>query len=242
MLNLWNGFSEAFVNDIIQNNSNDIIMVNLEKALLCLRILRKLTINGTNQPQTNTDCMSFLKQVFEKGKIALQCRKQLKGFQVTEMCEKFIIHLTKVLLSLLDVYPFSFVDLIHPSLEFSVYYLFTDDGAQYLFERFIIQCFNLIKNILVCVEYRAAKVVETTRHEATLKAHQITQAFFQPDVLTGMCRKLVGHYFILTPEELLAWDEDPEAFSNDETGDGWKYSLRVSPNSVSSLGYLSCLL
>lgn len=155
--------------------------------------------------------------------------KQIKGKDtyLLEQCEKFIIHLTKVLLSVLDTHPFSFINFIQPSLEFTVYYLFTDEGINFLFERFIIQCFNLIKNILLCVEYRAAKIPEMTKHPDTLKAYQIKQTFFQPQTVSDMCRKLVVHYFILTQDELDTWDSDPEAFSNDECGDSWKYSLRV---------------
>lgn len=77
-----------------------------------------------------------------------------KGFHQLENCEKFIIHLTKVLLSMLDFHPLSFIDLIQPTLELCVFYLFTDEGIVFLFQRFVIQCFNLIKEILLCSEYR----------------------------------------------------------------------------------------
>lgn len=78
------------------------------------------------------------------------------------------------------------------------------------------------------MEYKAAKIPELTKHPETLRAHQIKQSFFQPERVSDICRKLVGHYFILTQEELDMWDADPETFSNDEGGDSWKYSLRVS--------------
>lgn len=144
-----------------------------------------------------------------------------------DLCEKFIIHLTKILLSVLDVHPFSFVDFIQPSLEFGVYYVFTPAGDDLLFERFIIQCFNLIKGILLCAEYKPAKILELTKEPETLRAHQIKTAFFQPSTLTEMCRKLVSHYFLLTQDDLDMWDTDPETFANDEVGESWKYSLRV---------------
>ncbi|KAJ8961664.1 hypothetical protein NQ318_021262 [Aromia moschata] len=234
ILNLWNNFTEAFVRDIMQNASSEVITTNLEKALLTLRILRKLTVFGFYKPHENQNCMSFMKVIFEKAKTVLQCRKQIKGKGVylLEQCEKFIIHLTKVLLSVLDTHPFSFIDFIQPSLEFTFYFLFTDEGINFLYERFVIQCFNLIKNILLCVEYRAAKIPEMTKHAETLRAHQVKQTFFQPQTVSDMCRKLVMHYFILTQDELDMWDTDPEAFSNDECGDSWKYSLRPSMDTV----------
>lgn len=144
-----------------------------------------------------------------------------------ELCEKFIVHLTKILLSVLDVHPFSFVDFIQPSLEFSVYYVFTQGGEGLLFERFIIQCFNLIKGILLCAEFKPAKIAELTKEPETLRAHQIKMSFFQTNTLTEMCRKLVSHYFILTKDDLEMWDSDPETFANGEVGESWKYSLRV---------------
>ena len=89
-----------------------------------------------------------------------------------------IIHLTKILLNVLDSHPFSYVDFIQPTLEFAIYYIFTPTGAQYIYERFTIQCFNLIKGILLCAEYKPAKIIEMTKEPETLRAHQIKMDFF----------------------------------------------------------------
>ncbi|CAG9854440.1 unnamed protein product [Phyllotreta striolata] len=233
ILNLWNNYTEAFVRDISHNAGADVITVNLEKALLTLRILRKLSVFGFYKPHESDSCMSFLKIIFQKAKIILQCRKQLKGkgIYVLELCEKFIIHLTKILLSVLDMHPISFIEFIEPTLDFTFYYLFTDEGINFVFERFVIQCFNLIKNILMCLEYKSVKT-DTSKYPETIKAQKMKQAFFQPDRVSDMCRKLIGHYFLLTQDELDMWDSDPEEFSNDESGDSWKYSLRPCTDTV----------
>jgi len=81
-----------------------------------------------------------------------------RGIQM-DACDKFIIHLTKVLIGVLDIHPFCYVELIPTSLEFSVFYCFTEAGQALAFERFIIQCLNLIKNILLSTYYRPAKVI-----------------------------------------------------------------------------------
>lgn len=234
ILTLWNNYTEAFIRDIFQDANVDIITINLEKALLTLRILRKLSMHGFYKPHESESCMSFMKVIFEKAKIVLQSRKQLKGkgIYVLELCEKFIIHLSKVLLSILHIHPFSFINFILPSLEFTFYYLFTDEGINFVFERFLIQCFNLIKNILLCVEYKTSKYSDSKYYSDTLRANKIKQDFFQPDRVSDICRKLIGHYFILTQDELDTWDSDPEDFSNDESGDSWKYSLRPSTDTL----------
>lgn len=75
ILNLWNNFTEAFLRDIMQNASTDVITGNLEKALLTLRILRKLTVYGFYKPHLNHDCMCFLKVIFDRAKTTLECSK-----------------------------------------------------------------------------------------------------------------------------------------------------------------------
>ncbi|XP_025833971.1 importin-11-like isoform X1 [Agrilus planipennis] len=233
ILNLWNTFTEAFVTSINHDAATEIVTENLEKALLNLRILRKLTVFGFHKLHEKQDCLCFLKMIFERAKTALECRKQLrgKGIYVLELCEKFIIHLTKVLLSVLDMHPISFVSFIRPTLEFTVFYLFTTEGTQYTYERFIIQCLNLIKGILLCSEYKLAKIPELTKDIAQ-EANQIKVSFFQPEILTDICRKIVSHYMLLKRDDLELWDADPETFANDEVGESWKYSLRPCVETV----------
>ncbi|KAI4458349.1 importin-7 8 11 [Holotrichia oblita] len=89
-----------------------------------------------------------------------------------------------------------------------------------------------LAGILLCAEYRPAKVVELTKDPETVRAHQIKTNFFQPNTLAEICKKLVSHYFILTQDELDMWDNDPENFANDEAGESWKYSIRPSMESV----------
>ncbi|GJQ74570.1 Ranbp11 [Trypoxylus dichotomus] len=234
ILNLWNNFTESFFRNFAQNVNVELQTVDLEKALLTLRILRKLTIHGFYRPHQNQDCMNFIKVVFERIRTSLECRKRLriKGQYLFELTEKFIIHLTKILLAVLDSHPFTFVNFIQPTLELTVYYAFTLEGIEYVFERFVIQCFNLIKGILLSAEYKPAKVIELTKNPETVRAHQIKIGFFQPNTLAEICKKLVSHYFILTQDELDMWDNDPENFANDEAGESWKYSLRPSMESV----------
>lgn len=77
-----------------------------------------------------------------------------------DVCDKFIIHLTKVLLGVLEMHPFCYVELIPTSLEFSVFYCFTETGQALAFEKFVIQCLNLMKGILSSTYYKPAKVLE----------------------------------------------------------------------------------
>lgn len=75
ILNMWNNFTEAFLRDINNNCTAEVITENLEKALLSLRVLRKLTVHGFKKPHESRDAMCFLKVIFERAKSTLESRK-----------------------------------------------------------------------------------------------------------------------------------------------------------------------
>ncbi|XP_012519960.1 PREDICTED: importin-11 [Propithecus coquereli] len=170
---LWNHHTDTFLQQVSSGNEATVLSA-LERTLLSLKVLRKLTVNGFVEPHKNIEVM---------------------------------------LLDFLDQHPFSFTPLIQRSLEFSVSYVFTEIGEGVTFERFIVQCMNLIKMIVKNYAYKPSKNFEDSSPE-TLEAHKIKMAFFTYPTLTEICRRLVSHYFLLTEEELTMWEEDPEGFNS----------------------------
>uniref|UniRef100_A0A670JIL0 Importin-11 n=2 Tax=Podarcis muralis TaxID=64176 RepID=A0A670JIL0_PODMU len=223
---LWNHHTDTFLQQIC--TKDETAMSNsLERTLLSLKVLRKLTVHGFVEPHRNVEVMGFLHAVFERLKQFLECSKSIEADHICrDRLEKTIILFTKVLLDFLDQHPFSFTPLIQRSLEFAVSYVFTEAGKGVVFERFIVQCMNLIKMIVKNYAYKPSKNVEDSSPE-TLEAHKIKVSFFTYPTLTEICRRLVTQYFLLTEEELTMWEEDPEGFTVEETGgDSWKYSIR----------------
>nr|XP_006134494.1 importin-11 isoform X1 [Pelodiscus sinensis] len=224
---LWNHHTDTFLQQIFMGDEAAAATNSLERTLLSLKVLRKLTVHGFVEPHRNVEVMGFLHAVFERLKQFLDCSRRIGTENVCrDRLEKTIILFTKVLLDFLDQHPFSFTSLIQRSLEFAVSYVFTEAGEGVAFERFIVQCMNLIKMIVKNYAYKPSKHVEDSSPE-TLEAHKIKTSFFTYPTLTEICRRLVTHYFLLTEEELTMWEEDPEGFTVEETGgDSWKYSLR----------------
>ncbi|RVE68075.1 hypothetical protein OJAV_G00088100 [Oryzias javanicus] len=223
---LWSHHTDCFLQQICARDE-PAALSSLERTLLSLKVLRKLTVHGFQEPQQNMEVMGFLNAVFERLKEFLECCRQV-GPENTcrEKLEKTIILYTKVLLDFLEYHPCAFIPLIQRSLEFAVSYVFTPAGEGVAFERFIVQCMNLIKMIVKNEAYKPAKNIEDSKPES-LEAHKIKTAFFTHPTLTEIGRRLVSHYFLLTEEELTMWEEDPESFAVEETGgDSWKYSLR----------------
>uniref|UniRef100_A0A8C6PNF4 Importin-11 n=1 Tax=Nothobranchius furzeri TaxID=105023 RepID=A0A8C6PNF4_NOTFU len=207
---LWSHHTDCFLQQVYARDEAAALN-SLERTLLSLKVLRKLTVHGFQEPQQNMEVMvsSIL--------LCCVCREKL---------EKTIILYTKVLLDFLEYHPYAFIPLIQRSLEFAVSYVFTPAGEGVTFERFIVQCMNLIKMIVKNDAYKPAKNIDDSKPES-LEAHKIKTAFFTHPTLTEIGRRLVSHYFLLTEEELTMWEEDPESFAVEEAGgDSWKYSLR----------------
>ncbi|XP_072938449.1 importin-11-like isoform X2 [Epargyreus clarus] len=236
ILNNWDQNTDRFLSYIQAGAPTDLITENLEKALLGLRILRKLTVFGFKKAHECDEAVAFLNVVFDRAKTSLECRKLLKGRGIypLELCEKFIIHLTKVALGVLCFHPNSYVPLIKPSLEFALYYCFTEQGMSLIYERFTIQCLNIVKGILQCMEYKLPKTdpIKDMSPAVAQLAHQAKSEVLRHDTVWHMCRHLVTHYFLLSADDLALWDAEPESFATDEAGESWKYSLRPCTEAV----------
>uniref|UniRef100_A0A8C8E0T4 Importin-11 n=1 Tax=Oryzias sinensis TaxID=183150 RepID=A0A8C8E0T4_9TELE len=205
---LWSHHTDCFLQQIYARDEPTALS-SLERTLLSLKVLRKLTVHGFQEPQQNMEVMV-----------------SIDGFNVVNYQTSNTIPFSKNLLDFLEYHPCAFIPLIQRSLEFAVSYVFTPAGEGVAFERFIVQCMNLIKMIVKNEAYKPAKNVEDSKPES-LEAHKIKTAFFTHPTLTEIGRRLVSHYFLLTEEELTMWEEDPESFAVEETGgDSWKYSLR----------------
>uniref|UniRef100_A0A669B7R1 Importin-11 n=1 Tax=Oreochromis niloticus TaxID=8128 RepID=A0A669B7R1_ORENI len=216
---LWSHHTDCFLQQIYARDEAAALS-SLERTLLSLKgsnTCPDTCTNATNLHYHAKICSHLLAQHGRQVGSDSTCREKL---------EKTIILYTKVLLDFLEYHPCAFIPLIQRSLEFAVTYVFTPAGEGVTFERFIVQCMNLIKMIVKNDAYKPAKNIDDSKPES-LEAHKIKTAFFTHPTLTEIGRRLVSHYFLLTEEELAMWEEDPESFAVEETGgDSWKYSLR----------------
>ncbi|KAI6058121.1 importin-11 [Aix galericulata] len=117
---LWNHHTDTFLQQACRGDEAAATN-SLERTLLSLKVLRKLTVHGFVEPHRSAEVM---------------------------------------LLDFLDQHPFSFTSLIQRSLEFAVSYVFTEAGEGVVFERFIVQCMNLIKMIVKNYAYKPSKYIE----------------------------------------------------------------------------------
>lgn len=202
----------------------------LEKALVTLRILRKLTMFGVTEPMQFEPCALFMDSIIPCLNKIMQYRFQLlqqqlnqSAGQLIELIEKFVLKFMKILNEYLEYHTKHFLSVLTVSLEFAFDYVFYtgtrlifDANNQINFSTFAIQCINLMKNI-------ALKT--STEEDAPIKT-DAKNVFFTAERLSYISEKIITYYFLLTPKDLAQWDEDPEQYSCDECGESWKYDLR----------------
>lgn len=222
---LWNYYTKQFLELLALGDLS--ALQALEKSTLSLKVLRKLIVYGVKDFHTSDEVVECITAVFERLNTFLQCRKKVEGNDHgVEMCEKHVSLLMKLLLDLQEQHPLSYGQFITTSLECVVMYLFTEAGSNMLYERFTVQCLNMMKAIITCSDYRPAKVLSETKNPLTLKAHKAKMDFFTAETLIEICRRLLSRYFLLTNLDLDIWKNDPEDFAIDESGEAWKFSLR----------------
>eukprot|EP00058_Branchiostoma_floridae_P024325 XP_002609815.1 hypothetical protein BRAFLDRAFT_114481 [Branchiostoma floridae] len=226
--NLWNSHMETFLQLVVTSpGSTDQLLPPLERCLLTLKVCRKLAVHGFTSADTMPDVMALLNATHPRIKSLLPLRKDFSThIQLKEKLEKLVILLTKVLLDMLEYHAVAFVPFIQPALEFTVSYVFTETGEGLLFERFTVQCLNLVKAIIKCDKYRPAKEISETKEPATIEAYKAKMSFFTCATLTEICTRLILQYFPLTEEDLQAWDADAEDYITDEGGESWKFTQR----------------
>jgi len=230
ILNLWHGLHQTLLAYLNSGGQQKDSQLALQKSTLSLKILRKLVIHGLKRPHEHSEAMLFVEKLFLESKNLLQVRKSIMATVTAagqrEPLEKYIVLHLKIWSDLLENHPYSFVNHIRPALTFICSLCFTDEGKGLLFQRFIIFCFNILKGVLLCMEYKPPLSIQDAKEPATLEAYQIKTQFFQPDTVTEICRRLITDYLLMTNEDLELWGDDPEGFAFEETGDSWRYCWR----------------
>lgn len=233
-INLWNGFTVLYFQNIQANSPLPVCESNLEKAMLVLRILRKLTIYGFQKPTQTQKPINFLKNIFERIKNLLECRLRVKSapfdyLPLLTKHEKFILKHMKVLTEFQEYHRLAFIEFAPQVLEMSFNYVFFE-GSQFIFDNsqltmpnFVIHCLNLIKGYLL---NSTGNTYNNQPTDVENSLAEVLKEFFTSERLGFIMDKLLMHYFLLTPSDIEQWEDDPENYVTEEGGDSWKYSLR----------------
>ncbi|XP_025195675.1 importin-11 [Melanaphis sacchari] len=228
----WEQRTNAFIKEMEQGNISPSVAKLLEDAFYTQKILSNFVLYGFKSPYPN-DVKQFILAIFNKVRPIIACRAYYP-----DLVEKFVCRMFKMLMAILEDHPAEYLDFIQPTVELAYFYGFTADGNTVVFERFLIQLFNLTKLILICPQYKLPRTngpicqMDENAKRISALAVQHKASVFKSDRLMIMCQQLIYKYFLLTPAELEIWDSDPEMFATDEVGEYWKYNLKACTESL----------
>ncbi|XP_054434378.1 importin-11 isoform X3 [Pteronotus mesoamericanus] len=101
---LWNHHTDTFLQQVSSGNEAAVLS-SLERTLLSLKVLRKLTVNGFVEPHKNMEVMGFLHGIFDRLKQFLECNSSPETLEahkikmafftyptLTEICRRLVSH------------------------------------------------------------------------------------------------------------------------------------------------------
>ena len=220
-MRIWEAHHAAFVN--VEDESR--LAVPLEKATLAIKVLRKSIVHGLRKPHENAEAMNFMASLPAQTRIVLQFRRRFSP-ATHEALEKYAVLHMKLFTDLLDNHPFSFSPLLRSTLEFVCGVCFPQDASEsLLFQRFTIYSLNLIKQVLLCAEYKLPKNPDNVKSDVA-EGNRVKSEFFDENTTTEICARIIRDFMPLSQEDLSLWDADPEDYVCEDGGDSWRYSYR----------------
>ncbi|ESO08101.1 hypothetical protein HELRODRAFT_190889 [Helobdella robusta] len=184
------------------------------------------------------------KQSFDELFISLEARQQANLSFLLSYC----VLLTKIMKKLL-VYGFSEIRDVQMCRLFLIQAIQKLDSmlqSKLVFERFLINMMNLMKDVLKCEKYKVYRTSneDQQKNRLSLMVQNVKINFFTIEMLRQLVEMLLLQYFLLKNDELHCWDSDPESFTffsieffsvlivSEESGDSWKFSWRPCVESL----------
>lgn len=237
MSNAWLTLMRLFMTAVQEGRPLAELSIILEKAIISLKIVKRMNLFGLFKPHKNEMCNEFWRNFLPPIDELLHCRMYLlrkPEYQtLMETFEKYIVRHMKLLYEYQERHIGSFLEFAPATLEFAYQHVFGDqsalvvDGNRVHFQSFAIFCFNLIKSQLGYDD----KVPKYSQ-DIDRAMVKVTDTFFNKDRLRVAVDKLLSIYFLLTEVEMNIWEGDPEEFVGQESGDSWKYCMRSSAETI----------
>lgn len=222
MVGLWNTHLQEGV-ALLRKGQQENALHNMDMARICLKILRQMLVHGFPKFSVILEALQFVNTLLERIPSLLDLRYQLPvGHSARPHLETAINLMLKIVTEVQNHQPLSFAGFVTPSLELVFKLVFSAESRGQLYESLVISCLNLFRLILVCEDYNPPKpglMTESIPPPGIMEAHQARLEFFKASRCQHLLEELIGHYLLLSDEELQTWQDSPEDFGKEEAGD-----------------------
>ncbi|OQR79172.1 importin-11-like [Tropilaelaps mercedesae] len=216
----WKATTQAFVAD----NSNILV---IQRSLLSLKSIKLLLVHGSKigVEQRLADCFGDL---FDWLLRMLKYRAHYcQAEPLATVLTKWCLQCSKILLEVQKAHVMAYLPYVKNSFELAIQFAFNKDWRDVMFERCLVNAFNLLKQCIDEPFYNGKKAEDETDVAAkyALGGNLVTE-FFKVEVVTEFIQRLIFDFFPISAEELERWATNPEEYATQRGGDMWKYSIR----------------
>ncbi|KTW26114.1 hypothetical protein T552_03008 [Pneumocystis carinii B80] len=240
---IFKNYTDQWIYTVQSNFSESEIFPFLQISHICLKILRRLIIYGFEYPYKNENAQFFFQLSYKYLKIYFDLCKHLK--EKISFLYSHIILFGKMFLNFSSTQSTS-IFLMPNSIEIVLTYLniieenaniFTEQDTEYVnfIYKIVIQGLLLIKSSVkflhnsdILLEFKLGEYKQEI--EKTYKI--LKENLFNSEILQRIFEILITKFIVLKPNDLFAWEEDPEQWLLTEEKQSWEYELRPCAESL----------
>ncbi|XP_024021108.1 importin-11 [Morus notabilis] len=235
--------TQNFTSNAQEQQQEELYLI-CERWLLCLKIIRQLVISGFASDKKSVQEVRPVKEVSPVLLNAIQSfLPYYSSFQkghpkFWEFIKRACIKLMKVLIVIQETHPFSFSDksVLPVVMLFCLNKIKDPEPDVISFEPFFIQCMVLVKCVLECKEYKRSLIgrvieengatLEQMKKNISNAVNGVLTSLLPSERIIHLCNVLIRRYFVLTPNDLEAWYQNPELFHHEQDMVQWTEKLR----------------
>eukprot|EP01135_Chromosphaera_perkinsii_P002847 Nk52_evm2s229 gene=Nk52_evmTU2s229 len=210
---------------------------NVELCRTCLKIIRPILIYGYVDFAQSESAMSFLKELLECMTQSVQLRLLIPAdSDFGDKFDRTIIKMAKCIVETQYSNPIAYSELNEPTLRFFVNCIGQahEEAEQHgrpVLDRLLIQSLLFVKHVANFKSYKA-KEGDALSEMKCKAAIEVVKSVLAPTVIVQMNTLLIRRYFVMTENDLVSWENNPEDFVFEESGDSWRYNLHSCATNV----------
>ncbi|KTW32847.1 hypothetical protein PNEG_04338 [Pneumocystis murina B123] len=235
---IFKNYTDQWIYTVQSNFSESEIFPFLQISHICLKILRRLIIYGFEYPYRNENARFFFQLSYTYLKIYFDLCQYFKE-EMSSFLYSHIILFGKMFLKFSSTQSTS-IFLMPNSIEIVLTYLniieknadiFTGQDTEYVkfIHKIVMQGLFLIKSSVkflhnsdILLEFKLGEYKQEIE-----KAYKILKEnLFNSEILQRIFELLITKFMVLKPNDLFAWEEDPEQWLLTEEKQSWEYELR----------------
>ncbi|ODQ80596.1 hypothetical protein BABINDRAFT_170982 [Babjeviella inositovora NRRL Y-12698] len=203
----------------------------MEVGYLCLKTLRRVVVEGYEQPHKDQDVAEFVAHTVAH----FQLLVREHGKYSSDLLEKYVKGYGKLYYNLLSANATAFV--LMPCLKDVVmsFLSILENQAQAIYEAgddfweaVAIRAVMVLKKLIGFVYKKGAMTLrqKSDKKEIDAAVAMLSSQIFTPELIKHLIDLVIAWYLKLKPSDLESWSLEPEEWVNEELSTSWEYQIR----------------